>query len=129
MNAEARRLGMDNTHFANPTGQSDAQNYSSAEDMAILAQRLLTDFPNMRRRFAQREFVYNDVAQANQQPPVMGGLACRWDEDRPAGGSGWSVVATASRAQGRAIAPFNGGWLPSCSARSAIRLARRRHCA
>ena len=41
MNAEVRRLGMANTHFANPTGQSDAQNYSSAEDMAILARRPL----------------------------------------------------------------------------------------
>ena len=66
MNAEVRRLGMANTHFANPTGQSDAQNYSSAEDMAILARRLLTDFPQHAPLFAQREFAYNNVSQANR---------------------------------------------------------------
>ena len=56
MNAEARRLGMANTHFANPTGQSDPQNYPSAEDMAILARRLPRRLPQHASLFAQREF-------------------------------------------------------------------------
>jgi D-alanyl-D-alanine carboxypeptidase len=37
MNAKAKELGMDGTHFSNPSGMPDDDNYSCAEDLAILA--------------------------------------------------------------------------------------------
>ena len=37
MNARARALGLRSTHFANPHGLDDAQNYSTAADLARLA--------------------------------------------------------------------------------------------
>jgi D-alanyl-D-alanine carboxypeptidase (penicillin-binding protein 5/6) len=37
MNARARRLGLTNTHYENPIGLDDAENYSSARDLATLA--------------------------------------------------------------------------------------------
>ncbi|MEA2156388.1 MAG: hypothetical protein QOE11_2528 [Solirubrobacteraceae bacterium] len=40
MNDEARRLGLRDTHYANPVGLDDADNYSSARDLAKLAIRL-----------------------------------------------------------------------------------------
>jgi D-alanyl-D-alanine carboxypeptidase len=36
MNAEARRLGLHDTHFSTPSGVKDADNYSSAWDLAAL---------------------------------------------------------------------------------------------
>src|SRR5207247_10209399 len=36
MNAEAKRLGLRNTHFSTPSGVKDADNYSSAWDLAAL---------------------------------------------------------------------------------------------
>lgn len=41
MNDEARRLGMKNTHFANPTGLHDPKQVSSANDLAIFMARAL----------------------------------------------------------------------------------------
>lgn len=41
MNARARRLGLANTHYANPIGLDEQGNYSSARDLATLAERLL----------------------------------------------------------------------------------------
>ncbi len=38
MNAKAQELGMKNTHYANPHGLFDEQQYTTAEDIAILAQ-------------------------------------------------------------------------------------------
>ena len=38
MNQKAQRLGMVDTHFANPNGLDDDSHYSTAADMAILAQ-------------------------------------------------------------------------------------------
>lgn len=39
MNTRAQQLGMKNTHFANPHGLDDPNNYSTAYDLGILAQQ------------------------------------------------------------------------------------------
>jgi D-alanyl-D-alanine carboxypeptidase (penicillin-binding protein 5/6) len=41
MNSRARALGLDNTHYANPIGLDDPANYSTARDLAKLAQILM----------------------------------------------------------------------------------------
>ena len=43
MNAQARRLGLAHTHFSTPVGLDERGNYSSAHDLAVLAQALLED--------------------------------------------------------------------------------------
>ncbi|HEX5337921.1 MAG TPA: D-alanyl-D-alanine carboxypeptidase family protein [Gallionella sp.] len=66
MNKEAKRLGMNNTHFANPVGLPDAQHYSSASDLALLAAAVVRDFPQHYALFALREYTFNNVTQANR---------------------------------------------------------------
>ena len=41
MNAHARALGLDDTHYSTPIGLDDSGNYSSASDLAMLAARLV----------------------------------------------------------------------------------------
>ncbi|MEP6607424.1 MAG: D-alanyl-D-alanine carboxypeptidase family protein [Burkholderiaceae bacterium] len=106
MNDEARRFGMSNTHFANPTGLSDAQNYSSAEDLAILARRLLADFPQHAPLFAQREFAYNNVSQANRNRLLWVDAHVDGMKTGHLAASGWSMVATVARTQGQAERSF-----------------------
>jgi D-alanyl-D-alanine carboxypeptidase (penicillin-binding protein 5/6) len=48
MNATAQKLGLTDTHYANPIGLDDPQNYSSARDLTTLASNLLRN-----RLFAQ----------------------------------------------------------------------------
>jgi D-alanyl-D-alanine carboxypeptidase (penicillin-binding protein 5/6) len=130
MNSEARRLGMTNTRFANATGLSDPQHYSTAEDLARLAQRLLSDFPQHSPLFAQREFTYNRITQSNRNRLLwsdgsVDGLKTGQNE-----GAGWSVIATAARAQGsgerafsrRLIAVVLGAGSDSARAQEALRL-------
>lgn len=66
MNKEAKRLGMKNTHFANPDGRPDAQHYSSASDLAVLAAAILRDYPQHYPLFSLREYTFNKVTQANR---------------------------------------------------------------
>ncbi|MDH4114916.1 MAG: D-alanyl-D-alanine carboxypeptidase [Burkholderiaceae bacterium] len=130
MNAEARRLGLKNTRFANPTGLPDPQQYSTAEDLARLAQRVLADFPQHASLYAQREFTYNQVTQSNRNRLL-------WSDDSVDGmktghteASGWSIVASASRPQGagerafrrRLIAVVLGAASDSVRAQEALRL-------
>lgn len=130
MNAEAVRLGMTNTRFANPTGMSDAQHYSSAEDLARLALRLLADFPQFAPLYAQREFTYNNVTQANRNRLLWSEADVDGLKTGHTAASGWSIVATAARSQGsgerafsrRLIAVVLGANSESARAQEALRL-------
>jgi len=66
MNREAKRLGMNNTHFANPVGMPDAQHYSSASDLALLAAAIVRDYPQHYALFGLRDYTFNNVTQANR---------------------------------------------------------------
>jgi D-alanyl-D-alanine carboxypeptidase (penicillin-binding protein 5/6) len=106
MNAEAKRLGLADTRFANPTGLSDPQQYTTARDLARLALRLGTDFPQYRTLFREREFTYNRITQANRNrllwsDPTVDGLKTGHLE-----ASGWSIVVTAARPRGNGATAF-----------------------
>jgi D-alanyl-D-alanine carboxypeptidase len=45
MNADARRLGLHESHFVNPNGLQNPAHVSSARDMAMIARALLREFP------------------------------------------------------------------------------------
>lgn len=45
MNKKAELLGLTNSHFANPQGFDDPENYSSAEDLAQLTGHALSEYP------------------------------------------------------------------------------------
>jgi D-alanyl-D-alanine carboxypeptidase len=45
MNAEAARLGMTGSHFVNPNGLFDPEQYTTARDLALLVTALRRDFP------------------------------------------------------------------------------------
>lgn len=66
MNAEARRLGLDDTRFANATGLPDPAHLTSARDLAKLAAALIRDFPEEYRRYAVKEFTWNTIKQLNR---------------------------------------------------------------
>ena len=48
MNNRARGLGMDDTHFMNPTGLTAAGHVTSAHDIALMSRELLTKHPDIR---------------------------------------------------------------------------------
>lgn len=66
MNAEAKRLGMNNTHFANATGLPDPAHYTTAHDLAKLTAALIRDFPDEYKRYAVKEFTWNKIKQPNR---------------------------------------------------------------
>lgn len=45
MNEKAKNIGLKNTHYANPQGFDDPENYSSVRDQAVLAHYALTHYP------------------------------------------------------------------------------------
>ena len=70
MNVEAKRLGMKNSQFGTANGWPDeGRTYSTAHDLAVLANRIITEHPALfRQYFGQREFSWNKVTQPNRNP-------------------------------------------------------------
>lgn len=67
MNQQAAKLGMKSTHFINSTGLPDANHYTTAQDLAILASALIRDFPQeYQRLYSVKEYTYNKIKQPNR---------------------------------------------------------------
>ena len=61
MNEIAKKLGLKNTHFSNCTGLDEKNHYSSSEDMAIVARKLVVNYPEI-IRFSS---IYEDYLRKN----------------------------------------------------------------
>ncbi|HXN11004.1 MAG TPA: D-alanyl-D-alanine carboxypeptidase family protein [Steroidobacteraceae bacterium] len=66
MNENAKRLGMNDTHFDDSSGLPSPTHYMSARDIAKLARALLHDFPDYYPLFSIREFLWNNIRQQNR---------------------------------------------------------------
>lgn len=65
MNQRAKKLGLQHTHFANPTGLTDPEHYSSAADLAVLLQAALQN-ETFRTVFTAAEYTSSATAQHPQ---------------------------------------------------------------
>lgn len=70
MNRTAQRLGMKDSVFGTANGWPDRRRtVSTAQDMAILARRTITDFPELYRQYyGLRKYSWNGIAQTNRNP-------------------------------------------------------------
>lgn len=108
MNREAKRLGMVNSHFTNPAGMPDAQHYSSAADLALLAAAIVRDYPRHYPLFALRTYTFNDVAQSNRNrllwiDPYADGMKTGHTET-----AGYSLIGSTKRNGRRLISVLLG---------------------
>ena len=108
MNREARRLGMNQTHFKNATGLPHPEHRTTARDMARLTRALLRDFPHHYSRFSERAYTYNRITQSNRNAllwldPYVDGL-----KTGHTAGEGYSLVASARREGRRLISVLMG---------------------
>jgi serine-type D-Ala-D-Ala carboxypeptidase (penicillin-binding protein 5/6) len=100
MTKQGQKLGMKNTNFTNATGLPNPQLYSTAEDIAMLANALMRDFPADVGYYKEREFTYNKITQPNRNrllwlDPTVDGLKTGHTE-----AAGFCLTATAKRGEG-----------------------------
>jgi D-alanyl-D-alanine carboxypeptidase (penicillin-binding protein 5/6) len=100
MNREAERMGMKNSHFANPHGLPSAENYSTAQDLSTLAARVIVDFPEFYKIDSVKSFTYNKITQPNRNrllwlDPTVDGMKTGHTEN-----AGFCMIASAHRPNG-----------------------------
>ena len=100
MNLTAQRLELKNTRFANPHGLPHTENYSTARDLAMLANRLITDFPELYKIYSTKSFTYNKITQLNRNrllwlDPTVDGVKTGHTQ-----AAGYCLIASAKRPNG-----------------------------
>lgn len=68
MNETAEKLGLKNSTFANATGWPHPDQKMSAEDLALLAKRIIKEFPEYYHIFSEKYFTHNNIKQGNRNP-------------------------------------------------------------
>lgn len=103
MNSYAAKLGMKNTHYANPHGLSNPDHYTSVHDVAILARALIHDYPAEYAIYKEREYTYNKIRQYNRnellgRDPTVDGI-----KTGHTNAAGFCLAASAKRGDQRLI--------------------------
>jgi D-alanyl-D-alanine carboxypeptidase len=109
MTFKAQQLGMKGSHFVNASGLHDPLQYSTARDIAILAQSLIRDFPREYRYFSTPSFTYAGLTSLNHNKllatyPGMDGIKTGYIY-----ASGYNLAASAVQNGRRVTAVIFGG--------------------
>jgi D-alanyl-D-alanine carboxypeptidase (penicillin-binding protein 5/6) len=117
MNDKAKQIGLTDSHFMNPHGMPDPNHYSTARDLATLAERLVTDFPEYYHFFGELEFTYNNIKQGNRNPLLYhAGSGADGLKTGHTDAGGYGLTGSAVREGRRLVVVVNG--LPSMQARA-----------
>ncbi|MBX7146550.1 MAG: D-alanyl-D-alanine carboxypeptidase [Alphaproteobacteria bacterium] len=110
LNKKAKEIGLTNSHFVNASGWPEPNHVMSVKDLAILAKRLIEDFPEYYHYFSEEEFVFNGIKQGNRNPLLYkdknysaDGLKTGHTEE-----AGYGLTASAVRDERRVIVVLHG---------------------
>ena len=103
MNQQAKKLGMHHTHFMNATGWPHPQHLTTVQDLGILAQALIRDFPESYALYSQKWFEFNNIKQPNRnqllwRDPTVDGIKTGHSD-----AAGYCLAASAQRDKMRLI--------------------------
>ncbi len=73
MNSKAAEIGMTNTNFTNSSGINDPDNYSTVEDILLMSNYLIRNYPDYYSYFKEKTFTWDrtggdPITQGNRNP-------------------------------------------------------------
>jgi D-alanyl-D-alanine carboxypeptidase (penicillin-binding protein 5/6) len=103
MNEYSKRLGMKNTHWEDASGLPNANHYTTARDMALMARALVAEFPEYYKYYSMKEFMWNNIKQQNRnglltRDPTVDGMKTGHTDS-----AGYCLVTSAKRGNMRLI--------------------------
>ncbi len=111
MTIKAREIGLEKSTFKNSTGWPHKEHLMTAKELALLAQKIIHEFPEYYPLYSEKKFKYNGINQENRNPLLYSmpdqadGLKTGHTEK-----SGYGLVASAKSPDGtrRLILVVNG---------------------
>lgn len=106
--ARGKELGLTNSTFVNSTGLDAPGHRMSAHDIAVLAHRIINDFPEFYPMFREPEFTFNKTRQYNRNPLLRELDGADGVKTGHLSASGYGLVGSAVRDGKRRIIVLNG---------------------
>lgn len=108
MNSQAKALGLSSTSYNNATGFPAENHYTTARDLARLAQSVIFDYPEHYEIYSEKTFKYNNISQRNRNTllwndPSVDGIKTGYTEE-----AGYCLVSSADKDGMRLIAVVMG---------------------
>jgi D-alanyl-D-alanine carboxypeptidase (penicillin-binding protein 5/6) len=116
MTRKGREIGLTGSSFANSTGWPDPNQRMTARDLATLALRIVTEFPEYYHYYSEKEFTYADIRQFNRNPLLYKSLGADGLKTGHTEEAGYGLTASAVQGDRRVVLVLNG--LESQKARS-----------
>ena len=111
MTKRAKQLGMNNSTFANANGWPAAGHRMSVQDLAILAEHLIEDFPEYYPLFSETEFKFDGRAPSNihnRNPLLKLGIGADGLKTGHTAEAGYGLVGSAVQGDRRVIFVVSG---------------------
>lgn len=111
MTDRAAALGMRNSSFANASGWPDPGQRMSMEDLGILSVRLITEFPDYYKMFAQTEYDYKNrspMNRFNRNPLLKLGIGADGLKTGHTEEAGYGLVGSAVQGNRRVVLAITG---------------------
>ncbi|MBI6628392.1 D-alanyl-D-alanine carboxypeptidase family protein [Pontibaca salina] len=111
MTQRGQKMGLTQSTFTNSNGWPQAGHRMSAHDLAILADRLISDFPEFYPLFAEEEFKFDGRAPANtrNRNPLLGlGVGADGLKTGHTREAGYGLVGSAKQGDRRVIFVISG---------------------
>ncbi|MBT2132009.1 D-alanyl-D-alanine carboxypeptidase family protein [Aliiroseovarius lamellibrachiae] len=111
MTERAKTLGMDNSSFGNASGWPHPLQRMSMKDLAILATRIITEFPDYYHYFSQTEYHYKDRApdnRFNRNPLLKLGIGADGLKTGHTQEAGYGLVGSARQGNRRVVFVISG---------------------
>ncbi|MBX3455860.1 D-alanyl-D-alanine carboxypeptidase family protein, partial [Ferrovibrio sp.] len=115
MNERAKQIGLHNSTFRNASGWPDPEHLTTARDLAILAQRIINDFPQYYHFYSEKDFTYGidsvskkPITQGNRNPLLYKDIGADGLKTGHTEAAGYGLTASAKRGDRRLILVVNG---------------------
>ena len=108
MNNEAKRLGMNNTHFTDSTGLPHEDHYTTPRDIAKVAAATIRDFPEYYAWYKEKDFFFNQIKQHNRNKLLWRDASVDGVKTGHTEAAGYCLVASAQREEMRLISVVMG---------------------
>lgn len=109
MNKTAQELGLQNSHFKNPTGLNQDGHHMTVRDIALLSQRLIQDYPQYYNQFFNnRYYSHNNIKQKNRNLLIGNYEGVDGLKTGHTSAGGYGIAVSAVRDGRRLIAVLNG---------------------
>ena len=122
MNNLGKRIGLSNTNFTNSSGWPNNNHYTTAQDLAKIAQYTLNEHPELYKMYAITEFTYSGIKQDNRNPLLYSFEGADGFKTGHTQAAGYGLVGSAERGGRRLLLVLNGLETSKSRAQESLRL-------